>query len=1053
MKRTTGFAAGDAAPAKARATPHSAIGLISSLIGSDRLLDLILKHTGDLIVILDRNGKRIYNSPSYRDVLGDPEALQGTNAFAQIHPEDRNQIQKLFQQTVRTGKGKRAEFRFLLPDGTVKHIESRGHIIRDVRREIRYVVVISRDITSHQHTRMKLAETEATFRGLVENSFVGVYVIQDGGFKYVNPRICEIMGYDAQELTGGMTVTDTVVPEERVRVEEYILCHLAEETPPLWYVYRALRKDGAQIDLELAGTRTVYNGRPAIIGTLVDITERKQTEAALREGEERYRAIIAGMGDGIMLHDARGALSSWNPSAMRLLGLSAADLEGWPYLKKEVDPIHEDGSAVLPGEYPAMVSLHTGTPCTDTVLGFRTPSGNRRWISINTQPLVREGDELPYAVVTSFTDITRRKEAENALHRSEQRFRSLVEAIPDWIWETDAAGRYTYASPKVKDLLGFEPTEVLGKRPRDFMQSPDAKEFGLQIMGFASRREPFSGLQNRHLTKDGRTVVLETSGVPVFDDKGHFRGYRGIDRDVTSRKHGEEERARLKMAVDQAAESILITEPDGRIVYVNPAFERITGYGRNEVLGKTPRILTSGKHDAAYFAALWGTITHGEVWYGQITNRRKDGSLYDEEVVISPVRDSPGSIVNYVAVQRDMTHELEMERHLRQSQKMESLGQLAGGIAHDFNNVLGVIQGGLALLKSRVTDESHMRYIEISESAVNRGADVAKRLLMFSRDGQIQLRPLAFADVADELIRVLEHSIEKTVEIVTDIPPDLPIIQGDAGELYQMLLNLCINARDAILQPEGRRLTGRITIAATTLSGAAVRKNFKDAIAPTYLRVSVSDTGSGMTDEVKSRIFEPFFTTKPPGKGTGLGLAVVYGIVKNHHGIIDLESSPGAGTTFHIYLVACPEERLVAPEKRNEEIVGGTETILVVEDEEALRNLLTELLESYGYTVLKAEDGVSGLEQFTHHRDEIEAVITDMGLPRMSGQDLFTRIREMDPSSRVVLASGYLDTELKSHLIALGAKAFLQKPYQPNDILRVIRGVIDVGRQTKREVP
>jgi two-component system cell cycle sensor histidine kinase/response regulator CckA len=1214
MKRTTGYIAGGTAHAKSRTTPHTAIEIVSSLIGSDRLLDLILNHTGDLIVILDRNGKRIYNSPSYREVLGDPDALRGTNAFAEIHPEDRNQIQKLFQQTVRTGKGKRAEFRFLIPDGSVRHIESRGHIIRDAKRKIRYVVVISRDITSQKHTRMQLAETEATFRRLVENSFVGVYIIQDGGFKYVNPRICEIMGYDARELTGGMLVTDTVVPEERARVKENIRRHLANETPRLWYTFRAFRKDGAQIDLELAGTRTVHKGQPAIIGTLVDITERKRgeslqhalyritdcassvtsltdfyaavhailgeliyarnfyialydrengdltfpyfvdesdppppphkpgrgltefvlrtgrpllatpdvfqdlvdrgevvllggasvdwlgvplmegdrafgviviqsysdsirfggkeqeiltyisrhiavaidrkrTEAALRESEERHRAIIAGMGDGIMLHDARGSLSSWNPSALRILDLSEADLAGWPYLRKEVDPIHEDGSAFLPGEYPALVSLHTGTPCTDTVLGFRTPAGDRRWISVNTQPLVRAGDELPYAVVTSFSDITRRKEAENALYRSEQRFRSLVEAIPDWIWETNAAGRYTYASPKVKDLLGFEPTEVLGKRPRDFMQSPDDNEFGLQMMSFASRGEPFSGFQNRHVTKDGRTVVLETSGVPVFDDRGQFRGYRGIDRDVTSRKHGEEERARLKMAVDQAAESILITEPDGRIVYVNPAFERITGYGRNEVLGRTPRILKSGRHDAGYFAALWGTITRGEVWSGHITNRRKDGSLYEEEMVISPVRDASGSIVNYVAVKRDMTHDLELERRLRQSQKMESLGQLAGGIAHDFNNVLGVIQGGLALLKSRVTDQAHMRYIEISESAVNRGADVAKRLLMFSRDGQLQLRPLALADVADELTRVLEHSIEKTVEIVTDIPPDLPIIQGDAGQLYQMLLNLCINARDAILQPERRLKTGRITIAATTLSGHDVRKNFKDAIAPVYVRVSVADTGCGMTDEVRSRIFEPFFTTKPAGKGTGLGLAMVYGIVKSHFGFIDLESSPGAGTTFHIYLVAYPEEKLVTLEKKNEAIVGGTETVLVVEDEEALRNLLTELLQSYGYTVLQAEDGVSGLERFTSHKDEIKAVITDMGLPRMAGQDLFARIREIDPAARVVLASGYLDPELKSHLFTLGAKAFLQKPYQPADILRVIRGVIDVGEHTVREVP
>ncbi len=1214
MKRTNTHSARNAAPARARGTPQSAIEMISSLVGSDRLLDLVLNNSGDLIVILDRNGKRIYNSPSYREVLGDPDSLRGSNSFAEIHPDDREQIQKLFQQTVRTGKGKRAEFRFLLSDGSVRHIESRGHIVRDSKKEIRYIVVISRDITSQQQTLMQLEETEATFRRLVENSSVGVYILQDGGFRYVNPRISEITGYEARELTDGKTFTDAVVADERTRVDEEIRRHLAGESPRLWSTFRAIRKDGTQIDLELAGTRTTHNGRAAIIGTLVDITERKRaeslqhalyriterassvsqltdfyaavhsilgelmyvrnfyialydrntgdltfpyfvdefdppppphkpgrglteyvlrtgepllatpdvfqdlvdkgevvliggasvdwlgvplmegdravgviviqsytdsirfgrkeqeiltyisrhiavaigrkrTEAALRESEERHRAIIAGMGDGIMLHDARGTLSSWNPSALRILELPAADLPGWPYLKKDVDPIHEDGSPFLPGEYPAMVSLVTGTACTDTVLGFRTPAGDRRWISINTQPLLRSGDELPYAVVTSFTDITRRKEAENALYRSEQRFRSLVEAIPDWIWETDAAGRYTYASPKVKDLLGFDPTEVLGKRPRDFMQTPDADEFGRLMMSFASRGEPFSGFQNRHVTKDGRTVVLETSGVPVFDDSGQFRGYRGIDRDVTSRKHGEEERARLKMAVDQAAESILITEPDGRIVYVNPAFETITGYGKNEVLGKTPRILGSGNHDRSYFASLWGTIRRGEVWSGHITNRRKDGSLYEEEMVISPVRDSSGVIVNFVAVQRDMTNELEMERRLRQSQKMESLGQLAGGIAHDFNNVLGVIQGGLALLKSRLTDPSHMRYIDLSESAVNRGADVAQRLLMFSREGQIQLRPLSFADVADELTRVLEHSIEKTIELVTDIPPDLPIIQGNSGQLYQMLLNLCINARDAILQPEGKPKPGRITIAARTISGEDVRRSFKDAIAPLYVRVSVSDTGCGMNEDVRSRIFEPFFTTKAPGKGTGLGLAVAYGIVKSHFGIIDVESSPGAGTTFNIYLVAYPEEKLPAPEKRIESIVGGSETILVVEDEEALRNLLTELLESYGYTVLQAEDGVAGLEQFARHRDEIKAVITDMGLPRMSGQDLFSRIREMDPSSRIVLASGYLDPDLKSHLFTLGARAFLQKPYQPADILRVIRGIIDVAERTEKGVP
>ncbi|MEW6510762.1 MAG: PAS domain S-box protein [Bacteroidota bacterium] len=1186
-------------------TALSAIDLISSLIGSDRLLDLVLSNVSDLIVVLDRDGKRIYNSPSYREILGEPEQLRGTSAFVEIHPEDRRHIQEVFHQTVSTGKGQKAHFRFLLRNGTVRHIESRGHIIRDARGEIRYILVISSDITAQRQVRSQLDETEATFSRLVESSLVGVYILQDGMFRYVNPRITEMIGYTREELVDRIPVESLIMEEDRPVVAENLRRRLEGEPPGIWYSLRARRKDGAVIDIEASGAPTLYQGEPAIIGTLLDVTERKRSEAiqlalyriteqassvtdladfyaglhailgelmyarnfyialydaetddltfpyfvdeydpppppqkpghglteyvlrtgrpllaspgvfqqlvdrgdvvllggpsvdwlgvplmrgdhafgvivvqsytesirfgpkdqeiltyisrhiavaidrkrteqALRESEEKQRTIIAGMADGIILHDANGTVTSFNPAALRILHLSAEELSAWPGIRRVNDPIHEDGTPFPLNEHPAYVTLHTGSPCHDVVMGFTNGIGGRRWIAINSQPLLRAGDELPHAVVVSITDITRRKEAENALYRSEQRFRSLVEAIPDWIWETDTDGRYTYASPKVRDLLGYDPTEVLGKRQKDFMHPEDAQRFSLHMMTHLSRGEPFSGLVHRHIRKDGSIVVLETSGVPVTDDQNRFRGYRGIDRDVTARKHGEEELARLKMAVEQAAESILITETDGTIVFVNPAFERTTGYNRAEVIGRTPQFLRSGEHEEAFYAAMWATLSRGEVWSGHITNRRKNGTMAEEQMVISPVRDASGKMVNYVAVMRDMTHEVEMERRLRQSQKMESLGQLAGGIAHDFNNVLGVIQGGLSLLKSRVADPSLLRYVDIGESAVNRGADVAKRLLTFSREGQLALRPVAVADVVDELIRVLQHSLEKTIEIVIDIPHDLPIIQGEAGQLYQMLLNLCLNARDAILEAQPGSGTGRITISARTVPGEEVRKHFKGASAPSYVHIALADTGIGMSEEVRSRVFDPFFTTKPTGKGTGLGLAVVYGIVQSHHGLIDLDSTPGAGTTFHIYLQAFPERQLIQEVKDDRPPVGGNENILVVEDERALRELVAELLESYGYTVMQAEDGMEGLAMYMERKNSIDIVITDMGLPRMSGKDMFDRVREIDPSARVILASGYLEPGLKSRLFTAGAKAFIQKPYQPNEVLRVVRDVLDL---------
>ena len=1196
--------------AKQRTTsspPHrtpSPIDALGSLIGSDKLLDLVLNSVRDLVVVLDRTGKRIYNSPSYRSILGDPSSLKGTSSFIEIHPDDREHIEKVFRETIRTGEGQKATFRFLLPNGTVRFIESQGHIIRDAEGKICFVVVISNDITTQQQTRSKLGESEAMFHGLVEHSLVGVFIAQDGYVKYANPLITTLTGYRADELIDKIKLFDILDDNGGTITEEIIRRGLEQSLHTAWQATRLRRKDGVLIDLEVSAARTTYQGQPAIIGTLLDVTERrrsetlqlalytitekastvrdmnelyaaihatlgemmyvrnfyialydaqtqdlsfpyfvdefdppppphklgrglteyvlrtgkpilaspevfqhlvdqgevvliggpsvdwlgvplilhdtihgvivvqsysdairfgpkdmefltyisrhiavaidrKQTEAALRESEEKHRTIIAGMSDGIVLHDEQGDIVSWNASALRILDLSPEEIAQLRRKSMLGDPTHEDGSPLAASEDPIALTLSTGAPHSDLVVGFRTRSGQRRWISVNTRPLLRSADERPYAVVASITDITRRKEAENALYRSERRFRSMVEAIPDWLWETDADGRYTYASPKVRDLLGYDPTEVLGRRARDFMHPADVQRGSMQLLSYISRSEPYAGFENSYTRKDGSTVVIETSGLPIFDEQGHLKGYRGIDRDVTQRKHEEGELARLNMAVEQAAESIVVTEADGTIVYVNPAFEKLSGYSRAEALGKNPRLIRSGVHDDAFYKEMWETITRGEVWSGHVTNRKKDASLYEEQMVISPVRDTTGKIVNYVAVKRDMTQEVEMERRLRQTQKMESLGHLAGGIAHDFNNVLGVIQGALSLLKPRLTDPSLARYVEVGEGAVGRGADVAKRLLTFSREGQLTLRTVTLAEATEELTRVLEHTIEKTIDIVTEIPPDIPCILADPGQLGQVFLNLCINGRDAILEARPEAGTGTLTIVAALENGEALRKRFKEAVAPSYVRISVIDNGTGMTDLIRSRVFEPFFTTKPAGKGTGLGLAVAYGIVKNHRGFIDVESEPGKGSVFHVYVqasTAAPSAGSISDERP---ITGGTETILVVEDEKALRDLLAELLEGSGYRVLKAADGIEGLAVYRQYRREIGVVLTDMGLPRMSGQDLFARIRELDPAAPIVLASGYLEPSLRSHLSSAGAKAFIQKPYQTRDILRIIREVLD----------
>jgi len=298
--------------------------------------------------------------------------------------------------------------------------------------------------------------------------------------------------------------------------------------------------------------------------------------------------------------------------------------------------------------------------------------------------------------------------------------------------------------------------------------------------------------------------------------------------------------------------------------------------------------------------------------------------------------------------------------------------------------------------------------------------------------------------VVKELLRVLEHSIEKTVEIRTEIGKDLPIVEGDHGQLYQMLLNLCVNARDAILDPKSGKKAGTISITVCASGASEVEKRFLHPANGPFVKLSVSDDGTGMSAEVQQRVFEPFFTTKPAGKGTGLGLAVVYGVVKTHRGFMDVESELGKGTTFVVYLPASTVERRKKEDRKVEEVKGGSETILVVEDEEAIRLLLTELFRSKGYNVLEAHDGMEGLEMYKAHLHEIGAVITDMGLPKLSGQDLFAKIMEINPSARVILASGYLEPHLKSSLFSAGAKAFVQKPYHVQEVLKTTREVLDV---------
>ena len=503
--------------------------------------------------------------------------------------------------------------------------------------------------------------------------------------------------------------------------------------------------------------------------------------------------------------------------------------------------------------------------------------------------------------------------------------------------------------------------------------------------------------------KDGGIRWIEDRRQLTYGESGDFAKVDGMLLDITDRKRAEESQARLAMAVEQSTDMIVVTDREGTIQYVNPAFERITGYTRQEAVGRNPRILHSGKHDEAFYRRLWDTLVRGEVWTGHFINRKKDGSLYEEDATISPLRDSSGKIVNYVAAKRDVTNVVSLERQVRTAQRMESVGTLAGGIAHDFNNVLTVIIGFGEMLKLRIAnDPKAVSDLDEILLGAERASVLTRQLLTFARRQIVELGNLDLNRVVTDLEKLLRKVTREDIEIKTFLAEGLPTIRADQGQVEQVLMNLSLNARDAM--PGGGQLV--VETQEAWLDEEYV-KQYPYMKAGRYAVLSVSDTGIGMDEETQERVFEPFFTTKGPDKGTGLGLAMVYGIVKQHNGFIHVYSEPGKGTTFRIYFPAVgapPDSKVIAAQGI---IRGGSETILLAEDDESVRHLTEKTLSSYGYRVLIACDGGEAVDIFRRHGKEIAMAVLDVVMPKKGGKQAYDEMITTIPGLKVLFLSSY----------------------------------------------
>jgi PAS domain S-box-containing protein len=979
-------------------------------------------------------GETPYVSPQIQTLLGysqaEPSKLR-QDWFGKIHPDDRDRVAAEFQRSRAEGRPFACEYRIKTHQGDILWLSDEATCVYDDSGKPLFMQGLLFDITERKRAEEALRESERKYRALVDNALVGVFKTNiRGDIIYVNEALSEMFEFDSpEEMTGSGVLTRYRNPEDR---------HMLIE---------GLRKTGHISNHEVDCLTKHGNSRTILInaalegdiisGMILDITKRKQAEEALAWAESKYRTIFDNAIEGIYQSTPDGRFITANPTLASMLGYENPD-----ELKNSVQNIETQlyTDQKRRSEFRALVE-HRGS-----VEGFesrlRRKDGSAIWISENARAVRDRYGEIKYYEGT-LQDITQRKEAELALKESENKYRQLVEQAVDGIFIANRDGTILLANQKSCEMLGYAENELLQLNIED-TYPPEEKYLARRRM---SELQPGKSMhfERRVRKKDGTFFPAEVDLRMLVDSK-----FQGVIRDISEKKQAEESIQKLLRAIEQTDEVIFMTDIDGTITYVNPAFEKVYGFTRDAAVGKNPRILKSGLVSQQEYSEYWQTILSGRNVRKEYINRTMDGKLVTVDASVSPIFSTQGKLSGFIAVQKDITEQKRaeeqrksLEMQLLQSQKIESVGTLAGGIAHDFNNILGIILGHATVLERAVHDPSRSsKSVEAIIKAVQRGANLVRQILTFARKTDVFFEAVSVNDTITELVKMLEETFPKTITFVVQLQQAAPLIEADRTQLHQTMLNLCVNARDAM--PEG----GTITIITRTVPVTTLRRRFPDAAAAEFICIRVSDTGVGMDEQTKRRIFEPFFTTKGLGKGTGLGLAVAYGIMESHNGYIDVESDPGVGTTFSLYLPV-PAAQVASTDRQDErfpEIEGGSETILLVEDEEMLRDLVRALLESKGYTLLTAEDGEDALRVYAERRNEIALVLSDVGLPKLGGADVFLAMKRINPGVKVILASGYVEPTIKAELLKAGARAFVQKPYQPNEILKKVRDLLDESK-------
>jgi two-component system, cell cycle sensor histidine kinase and response regulator CckA len=782
---------------------------------------------------------------------------------------------------------------------------------------------------------------------------------------------------------------------------------------------------------------------PAPSNRQPDAAELQAAPAAAERSLAQLRAVVSHMADGLVVADTEGNLLDWNPAALRMHGYGS--VEG---VRRNLATFGETFVLSIPGDGPVPLTdwplsrILRGETVTDCELEVhRTDIDLRLFISYSGS-LIPDPTGGPQLAVLTLRDVTEQRRAEAERRASEMLFRGAFEDTTVAMVLTDLNHRFIRVNAAFAKMFGYTREEMLGMSMPDITHPHDLADSYARRELLLAGQTHFSH-KKRYLHRDGRLLWAVTNVSLVRDSAGRPLVYVGQVQDVTAQKLAEDEarasEGRLRAFFDSTTVAMVEISPDARYLRANAAFYRMFGYSPADLPGLTVAdVIFPEDRDAVL-------SQYGRVGAGRITSyeadrryRRKDGSPLYARVSVVAARDEAGRPATVTAVVVDMTERKKLEEQFRQAQKMEAVGRLAGGVAHDFNNLLTVINGyGQILLERLPASDPTRELVQQMTLAGERAAGLTAQLLAFSRKAIVEPKVLDLNAVVMQSANLLRRLIGEDITLATALAPGLDHIKADPTQVEQVILNLAVNAKDAM--PRGGKLT--IETRALTLREEDTA-NYPDLTHGRYVQLAVSDTGVGMTDEVKSRLFEPFFTTKVAGKGTGLGLAVVHGAVKQSGGRVDVYSELGIGTTFKILLPAVVGAS--APLSRTIRIAPtGAETVLLVEDEEGVRKFARMALETQGYTVLEADGGGEALQLAASHVGSIHLIVTDVVMPRMGGREVAETVRLRHPEIKVLYISGYTDDAVVRHGIVEATDAFLQKPFTPLALARKVRSVLD----------